>query len=127
MARMTYRDTWTLSPGYREGFGMKTAIELIADERRRQIDKEYDAAHDDAHDGGQIATAAGMILYDMQGGTHTTDIECLDDPDASWMEQLAAHVLIKYGEDPIHRLTIVAAMVAAEIERLQRKYAKEAP
>jgi hypothetical protein len=38
---------------------MKTGMELIADERKRQIDQEgWTAEHDDGHDGRELARAA---------------------------------------------------------------------
>ena len=38
---------------------MKSGIELIAEERRRQIDiEEFGSSHDDQHSGGELANAA---------------------------------------------------------------------
>lgn len=95
-------------------------VDLIAEERKRQAGKGFGACHDDYHDDGSILTAAGRIIYDLEGGTHESDPEDEVDPDATWPERLSAHVVKKYGDDRIRRLTIAGALIAAEIERLQR-------
>lgn len=96
-------------------------VEMIATERHRQAsDHGYDAAHDDQHTDGSLLDAAGLIAYDVRGGTHTTDPETEEDEDASWTERLAAHVQRKYADDPIHRLAIAGAFIAAEIDRMKR-------
>jgi hypothetical protein len=95
-----------------------TALELIAEERHRQIAKGYDAAHDDAHANGEIADAAGMILFE-----HTQGPGCIaddDEPD-DWMQALA--LKLRHA-DPQHRLVVAGALIAAEIERLQRAHAQ---
>lgn len=101
---------------------IKSGVCLISLERLRQKeDKGFDAAHDDAHDDGSLLLAAGKIAMDCSGGTHPTDPELEDDEEADWTDRLAAHVLRKYADDPIRRLAIAGAMIAAEIDRLQRK------
>lgn len=102
---------------------MKTGLELLADERARQIAKGFDANHDDEHETGEILTAASQIIYNAEGGTHSTDPEVVNDPDATWMDRLAAHVQKKYADDKIGGLVIGAALLVAEIERLQRESA----
>jgi len=37
-----------------------------------------------------------------------------------WFMRRANHIRTKYANDPIRRLTIAAAMLAAEIDRLMR-------
>lgn len=99
---------------------MKNALEMIADERDRQLRKGFDSAHDDVHANQEILHAAGWIMNDVDGSaTHLSDAE-EDDPDASWMERLAARVREKYGDDKVRRLVIAGAMIVAEINRLQR-------
>lgn len=42
---------------------MKSGIELIAEERKRQVEVEgWDESHDDNHDEGQLAIAAGCYM-----------------------------------------------------------------
>jgi hypothetical protein len=111
-----------------DGKGDNDGVRLIALERVRQVmEKGYDAKHDDQHTDGAIAEAAGCILIDLAGGTHITDLELEHDDDATWPERLAAHVLRKYGEDPVRRLSIAGALIAAEIDRLRRLETPAAP
>lgn len=96
------------------------AITLIQTERERQIAKGFSLQHDDQHTDGSIAIAAGFILYDASGSTHSTDPELEDDPDALWYEQLSAHVNRKYAGEPLRKLVISAALLVAEIDRQLR-------
>lgn len=71
---------------------MKTAIELIAEERQRQIDAEgYSAEHDDEHTDDDLRWAASCYLLH------------------SWKPA-----------DEVRNLVKAAALIAAEIDRLQR-------
>jgi CheY-like chemotaxis protein len=73
-----------------------SGVELIEQERLRQIsEKGYDAKNEDSNDSGSpaIAAAAVMLIYCDH---------CAPD-------------------DPIRILTIAAALLAAEIDRLQRR------
>lgn len=45
---------------------MKTAIELIQEERQRQIKKGYDAEHDEMESAFQLSTAAAMYIANAQ-------------------------------------------------------------
>lgn len=85
-----------------------SALGLIDDERRKQIENGYDAAHDDRHNEKEIVRAALRILSDYVGD---------DDYELGWEQELA---LKMRGRPPIERLTVAAAMIAAEIERVQR-------
>ena len=73
-----------------------SGVELIEQERVRQIsEKGSDAKHDDSDDDGSLAIAAAAVML----------IYC---------DRCAP-------DDPIRILTIAAALLAAEIDRLQRK------
>ena len=84
----------------------KTGIELIAEERQRQITAEgWTPEHDDEHDNEQLAQAAACYAMPPR----------LRGPlpwpwDADWW---------KPG-DRIRELTKAGALIAAEIDRLQR-------
>lgn len=93
------------------------ALHDIAVERRRQIERGYGPAHDAQHVHGEIAVAAGLIACDA---TDTADGFELASPGESWMDDLAAKVAAKYGDDRRRRLVIAGAMIVAEIERLDR-------
>lgn len=89
---------------------------LIAAERRRQVEKEgWTAEHDDRHRRGEMAVQAARLAV------HRTD---------AWVEHLEdGH---RHGErfpfwrgpeeypDTVRRLVVAGALIAAEIDRLQR-------
>ena len=93
---------------------MKTGVELIAEERKRQIEVEkWDEEHDDKHSKGEIANAARCYAIPGVKSWWTTG---LDWPwNVSWW---------KPSDDPIRNLTKAGALIAAEIDRLQRQKTK---
>lgn len=94
---------------------MKSGIEHIFQERMSQLDKHnWTPDHDDTHRAGQLAIIAATLCV---WGTDATvedpeeDFGSANDP---WgLEQ-------KLKGDPIHRLKVAGALIAAEIDRLQR-------
>jgi hypothetical protein len=89
----------------------------VATERERQVAKGYDAAHDDQHTDGELATAAGLIAlgdYDLITDDGPGDV-------------LAAVVLDKHADIRERRLIIAAALLVAEVERLDRASTPAAP
>jgi hypothetical protein len=89
------------------------AAEKIMSERWRQIMKGFDEKHDAVHSDGSIVTAASAVLSGVETGHVHGDI-------GSWPGDLALHVMEKYENDPVQRLTIAGALIAAEIDRLDR-------
>ena len=96
---------------------MKTGIELIAEERQRQIEKEgYTPEHDANHDGGELALAAACYAaFPVNIYTH----------DHSRVNQQVFNRLIPFDEyeidskhSEIRRLTIAGALIVAEIDRI---------
>ena len=85
---------------------MKTGIELIAEERQRQIEKWGSTeAHDIIHDNYELSRAASAISY-----TAPDDVKALIyAPDWAW------DLREKYVDDNIKRLQIAGALIAAEI------------
>lgn len=88
----------------------KSAIELIEEERKRQIEKGYDSKHDEKHFMGELADAASC--YAMTPDTRPTELSPFPWP---WMG----------GWNPtpdnrIKELTKAGALIVAEIERLQK-------
>lgn len=93
----------------------------IAAERRRQIEKEgWSVEHDDEHDAGTMACAgaayalnAGCVLYPLNG-------TAMEKPPEFWM----------WGEewwkpkDPRRDLIRAAALIVAELERMDREKAR---
>ena len=104
---------------------IRSGVALIAEERQRQVSKEgWTPEHDDKHKGKQMARAAGSYL-----GNYT-------DPD-DWAAQQGelpgpfhdwpwARKWWKPSSDPIRNLVKAGALIAAEIDRLQRKQARAA-
>lgn len=92
-----------------------SGVQLIADERRRQINVEgWTAEHDDEHTKGELIIAS--ICYAIQP-TLPDEIKKSGTPsiwpweDAWW----------KPSEDPIRNLVKAGALLAAEIDRRQRE------
>lgn len=82
-----------------------TAIELIANERARQIlAKGYTLDHDDTHDHGEIAQAAAEYAAPYS----------LDLPEGSWAAG-------RDGDTRMQQLIKAGALIVAEMERLMRK------
>lgn len=86
-----------------------TGVQLIAAERERQISSEgWSPAHDDSHDIGQMADAA--VCYVNAAMDHET-------PPHRWPWE---REWWKPSPDPVRNLVKAGALIAAEIERLQR-------
>src|SRR5690554_1514673 len=98
---------------------MKTGIELIAEERQRQIEKEgWTAEHDSEHKEGELANAAAY--YAM------TD-DMISFIDNAWGNDMHLHIcpfdlkwLKRTPDNRIRELQKAGALIAAEIDRLQR-------
>lgn len=104
-----------------------TGAELIVAERQRQIDgKGWTAEHDDEHAAGELTKAAehyAMYASRQLSGYQPIDLGMPDAVsgrgsyygwpwDPSWW---------KPSNDPIHNLVKAGALIAAEIDRLQRE------
>ena len=97
---------------------MKTGIELIAEERQRQIEVEcWTPKHDSKHVNGELANAASY--YAM------TD-ETIDFINNQWGNDMHLHIwpfdlkwLKRTPENRIRDLQKAGALIAAEIDRIQ--------
>jgi hypothetical protein len=84
----------------------------IEAERKKQIAKGFDAAHDDRHKDQVIADAAcELLLSYLRGPNGYAPIF------KSWRTKLA----IKLNSKPRRSLLVATALLVAEIERLDRK------
>ncbi len=102
---------------------MKTGIELIADERKRQIEEEgWTAEHDAEHEDGGLAVAASAYALPPMARTFMS----LEDGkylpifwpfDACWWKPSP--------NDRIKELVKAGALIAAEIDRIQLAENKE--
>ncbi|HEY1186801.1 MAG TPA: hypothetical protein VGE74_04045 [Gemmata sp.] len=94
--------------------------ELIAKERERQIyEKGYLAGHDDEHADGSLLIAGLLLGCDVAGHA----LANVDPPDLNgpWPDALLLRVREKHAGDAMRQLVIAGAMIAAEIDRLQRR------
>jgi hypothetical protein len=100
---------------------MKTGAELIAEERARQVSREgWTPEHDDEHPAGSLEIAGRCYAKHAHGqllgfiAPHGTPM--LWPWDSQWW---------KPSDDPVRNLVKAGALIAAEIDRLQRKSARE--
>ncbi len=97
---------------------MRFGVAMIVAERERQIAAEgYDAEHDDAHGRSQLAQAAAAYAYPQDLPTRdgrSVHKRLLWPFEDGWRE---------HGqEERIAELAKAGALIAAEIDRLHRKY-----
>lgn len=87
---------------------MRTGIELIAEERRRQIAIEgWTPEHDDKHKGGELSTAAACY-----SAPHIDELVSWWPWNKKWWKPTP--------EDRVRELAKAGALIAAEIDRLNR-------
>lgn len=93
---------------------MKTAIELLAEERETQIKTGFDAAHDDEHTHGELAVAAMCYAHEaaLWNNGHALG-DCSD----QWPFEEEAW---KPSSDPRRNIVKALALLVAEYERLDR-------
>lgn len=118
---------------------MKTGAQLIAEERERQISQEgWTQEHDDAHKTRQMASAAAAYLQhyverswiiDPSNPLHVMGNGSLGDRSAYYGQDKAPDIWPDEWENDwkpksmLSDLVRAGALVAAEIDRLQRKSA----
>ena len=96
---------------------MKTGIELIAEERAEQIGKHgWTPEHDDTHTDGSLRVVAATLACDGTDAAVTDPLDRGSDCDP-WglLEKLQG------DENRVHRLAVAGALIAAEIDRIQRE------
>lgn len=102
-----------------------TGAELIAAERQRQLDVEgYNADHDDSHDLGEIAEAAACYatqqrvteLREIPGSPRSPAHKVRVPKSWPWY----AEWWKPSPDDRVRELIKAGALIAAEIDRLQR-------
>ena len=97
---------------------MATGTELIAAERRRQIEVEgWTPEHDADWDAGQLTGAARCYAKTAQLQVCRLVSHARGRPDFTWPWDEAWW---KPSDDPIRNLVKAGALIAAEIDRLQR-------
>ena len=103
-----------------------SGVELIAQERQRQIEKEgWNEQHDDEHVPFSMSTAGAIYALDLQKNRLITEkfglktanlINDMSDILWPWDDKWW-----KPSKDPIRNLAKAGALIAAEIDRLQRQ------
>lgn len=96
-----------------------SGIALIAAERERQISVEgWTPEHDDEHDNEELALAACYYALPSDQPVYLCDcvLEVDDLYPGEWSE-----AWMKRSDDTIRNLVKAGALIAAEIDRLQRK------
>jgi hypothetical protein len=95
---------------------MKGGIYLIAEERQRQIEVEgWTFEHDDSHRAGELAAAA--VCYALP---HFIRTENLVNALWPWNKQWWKPAIQPLKDTRIRELAKAGALIAAEIDRLQR-------
>ena len=114
--------------GYRKAWngGVRpvTGVDLIASERLRQMDVErWTPEHDDRHSDGTLSAAAccyAALARRQADGTIQNTTDGMPPPGGwPWDEEWW-----KPDDDPIRNLEKAGALIAAEIDRLQRQIAR---
>jgi hypothetical protein len=103
-------------------------IESIAAERKRQVEEEgWSPEHDDSHTLGELALAAALyaIPYDAEVNGERL-IEQDDHIGLDIALEIACRWKIKPHADKRRRMEIAGALIAAEIDRLDRVAARQA-
>lgn len=112
--------------------GASPAIQLIEDERVKQSKKGFDAEHDDVHRLGELTEAAqchatvggAMIRGSNPNEWPVTMFDGFNDSIVQWPFNEEAW---KPKNTALQNLVIAAALLVAEIERLQRIERKPKP
>lgn len=100
---------------------MKTGIELIAEERAAQVSREgWTPEHDDEHASGELSCAAAcyisLVASQLGEGCDSDGDSAAVVPDGwPWDDEWW-----KPKDDPMRNLVRAGALIAAEIDRLQR-------
>jgi hypothetical protein len=97
---------------------MKTGIEVIAEERQRQILVEgWTCEHDDTHTSSSMAMAA--VSYAIMAASFYRWNSQKELAELLWPPEWGKEWW-KPSKDPIRNLAKAGALIAAEIDRLQR-------
>jgi len=91
---------------------MKSGIELITEERQRQIDVEgWTPEHDAEHSNNELSKAAIVYASDSQARENSNIIDWLWPWERAWWKPTP--------DNRVKELVKAGALIAAEIDRLQ--------
>lgn len=98
---------------------MKTGVELIAEERKRQIEFEgFTPEHDEHYDQGELSMAGAAYAYAPFMNIRVRNGYKVP-PESLWPEYWLAQWWKPTPEDRIRELQKAGALIAAEIDRIQ--------
>ncbi len=97
----------------------------MEEDRGRQIETEgYDSEHDREHDGGELADAAACYACCAASMIRGASLEELAEPMTDAFDSMLCwpwdKIEFKPTEDPIRALVKAGALIAAQIDLLQR-------
>ena len=95
----------------------KPPLEMIAAERQAQLAMGYDAAHDDQHAAGELAAAAACFAL---GSAEVRSAAHIGESTLLWPAEWSTEIL--GANTRMRQLVVAGALIAAEIERLQRAH-----
>ena len=113
---------------------MKTGIELVAEERQRQINNGYDSNHDLHHDFRELVQAARTYMGAAFLQTKSKEIGNSNEAAISWHEDNEPwqwkYIKLDWPWEeesfkpttPLQDLIKAGALIAAAIDRLQKDY-----
>lgn len=93
------------------------AIDIEAERRRQVRDERWTPEHDDEHAQGELALTAAVLACDSTGAHVVATVDGCPDSPPLWARQLRN----KHAKDRRRQLVIAGALVAAEVDRLDRK------
>lgn len=100
---------------------MAMAVHDVVVERKRQVVQEgYTSEHDDAHDSGELAGAGAAYALNAACLLHPFNGTPIDEPPDSLVWEKEAWKP-NHGDNPRRDLVKAAALIIAEIERIDRK------
>jgi hypothetical protein len=101
---------------------MTNGMELIAAERARQVnEKGYTPEHDDEHDLGELALAAALYALPYEAEVNGERLLSQDDfLNLHIALETGCNFYVKPEPNRLRRMVKAGALIAAEIDRLQR-------
>jgi len=111
---------------------MKTGIELITEERQKQINNGYDANHDSQHDFRELINASRTYIDAAVLTTKSKEIGNSDEASVSWHKYNEPfewkYLKLRWPWEeksfkpttPLEDLIKAGALIAAAIDRLQK-------
>lgn len=102
---------WLRDRGLKDDHPMSGSVQIHAERWRQEKEEGFDEANDDAYTEGELVRAAIAFAVNEQPGTELQDVGLAAWPwSTKWWKS--------YG--PIRNLVRAGALIAAEIDRLQR-------